>query len=373
MQWVTQGTTFARQKAIWGRARAIDGNLSTHTDIALEFQDHDALSLESRYRPQEGNAKDGETDDRGDSEILGKIQQRLHMFEGLRALSGSLQEEQERELEPEIEQERQLERPAPAEAEQHSVHPDVLSFVKTGRIRCTKQSKAFIPAFRVFRETSAVRDFDLDTTPTGLLVTQDFCRTVKRGGSHGEWMDDYQRTVQWVLTDHQPSGKVGTMVVLSPFEANALMATIETSYSVSLHLFSPRQNEAFRPLDNLALYSVPKIRQLSIPDRLRIELMLFSGQLYFDNFEQYVMACDFLCLAYEASSESSVVSSCGFISPKSHKPDRDQATIFQRSPVKLLKTVLESMRRHGESIEKTHMGKVLGGVLLTRHDFRASF
>lgn len=370
-QWVTQGTTFARQKSIWDQTRVDNGHLFVCGDIAQEFQENDALTLKARYQPHERNVQHEETSGNGDSAILGQIQQRNSQFGGFNILSGSLQEEQERELAPEIEQERQVERPAPAEAEKHRVHPDVKSFVRTGEIRCTTRDKAFIPAFHIFKQTSAGRCFHLDTAPTGLLVTRDFSKTVTSRESAGNLMDDYQRAVQWVLTDRLSGNRVSTMVVLSPFEANTLMSTIESSNSVVLHLFAPRQNEAFRPLDDLALYSMPEVHRLSIPSRLRIELMLFSGQLYFDSFKQYASACDFLCLAHEPSSGSFVVGPGGFISPQSHRPDRDQATIFQETPVKFLKTILTSMRRPGESIDKTHMGKVLEGALLTIEDFQS--
>ena len=366
-QWVTQGTTFSRHKAIWDRAKA-DCGLPTHS--AEGFQDIDALSLEARYRPQASFPQhEDESHGSSDREILGLITERRSQFEGFNVLSGSLQEEQERELAPEIEQERQLERPAPAEAETHWVHPDVDFFVRTGVIQRSARDEAFIPAFHVFKQTSAAADFNIDSMPTELLVTRDFSRTIQRKNGISDLMDDYQRTVHWVLTDRQPGERVSRMVILSPFEANVLMATIETSTSVVLHLFAPRQNETYRPLDDLRLYSIPEVPHLSIPHRLRTELLLFSGQLYFGSFDQYARTCEFLCLAHMAMSETSTVGPDGFISPQSHSADRDQSTIFHKSPVRFLKGILTKMRRHGESIDKTHLGKVLEGAQLAEEDF----
>lgn len=52
------------------------------------------------------------------------------------------------------------------------------------------------------------------------------------------------------------------------------------------------------------------------------------------------MACEFLCLAHTARSESFVVGRGGFISPQSHRLDRDKSTKFHDTPVRFLKTIL---------------------------------
>jgi hypothetical protein len=55
----------------------------------------------------------------------------------------------------------------------------------------------------------------------------------------------------------------------------------------------------------------------------------------------------------------------GFI----ERPIHDQTCGFGTSPVKFLKIILTKIRLNCEGIEKTHLGKVLEGALLTEDDF----
>lgn len=291
------------------------------------------------------------------------------MYEGLEISSRDLQEEQERELAPEIEQERQLERPAPADPAAHNLHPDVIAFVKSGKLNRSENNDAFMLAFDVYRKTSAAEYMKLDSFPRALLATKDFVTTVNNTKMPGSCMDTYLRSAQWVLTDRQKDGGVRTMVIISPYEANKLIETIRTSEHAVLRLFAPRINLGFFPLDHLALYTIPSPVHQMIPTRLVIELMLFAGQPYFASFEQYVEVCKFLCLAHEAAAENLAVRSDGFIDPASHRSERDPDTILKESPVKFLKVLMTRVRRACEGIEKTHLGKLLEGAVPTEEDF----
>jgi hypothetical protein len=282
--------------------------------------------------------------------------------------SRSLQEEQERELAPEIEQERQLERPKPAEPAPHSVHPDVLVYVKEGRIKRTGGNDGFMWAFDIFNDTTPSEHFRVDNLPRALLVTWDFARTIERSKVTGVRMDSYLRAVQWVLTGRGPAREISTMVIISPHEVNKLIPEIETSKCVSHHLFSPRVNQTLQPLDHMGLYTIPRAIDQAIPRRLIIELILFSGQTYFSSFEQYVEVCGYLCLAHEATDGDMVVRPDSFIDPASHGTQRDPYTIVKQSPVNFLKGVM-TIRRSGETIEKTHLGRLLNGSLLDEDDF----
>jgi hypothetical protein len=42
---------------------------------------------------------------------------------------------------------------------------------------------------------------------------------------------------------------------------------------------------------------------------------------------------------------------------------------MRRSPVPFLRTLLMKIRREGEGIEKTHLGRILNGVRLEEADF----
>lgn len=57
----------------------------------------------------------------------------------------------------------------------------------------------------------------------------------------------------------------------------------------------------------MGLYTIPRAIDQTIPRRLIIELILFSGQTYLSSFEQYIEVCDYLCLAHEATDGDMVV------------------------------------------------------------------
>ncbi|CAG8236832.1 unnamed protein product [Penicillium salamii] len=77
-------------------------------------------------------------------------------------------------------------------------------------------------------------------------------------------------------------------MIISPYEANVLMLVIEKSQAVTLHLYAPRQNWEFAPLDRLSLYNTPRIQEISlIPTVLRRQLNLFVGQLYLESYGDY--------------------------------------------------------------------------------------
>lgn len=62
-----------------------------------------------------------------------------------------------------------------------------------------------------------------------------------------------------------------------------------------------------------------------------------------------------------------IVRTDGFIEANEQSQDE---TRFTESPVQFLKILLTKIRRDCGGIEKTHMGKVLSGILLTNEDFK---
>lgn len=46
-----------------------------------------------------------------------------------------------------------------------------------------------------------------------------------------------------------------------------------------------------------------------------------------------------------------------------------ESSTFTKSPVRFLKSFLSKVRRDGQSIEKTHLGRILDGALLQLRDF----
>jgi len=362
--WATQGQRFQQQSELWAEARDRNGFNMAKTH-AQKFLEEESQSLEHRYRPvadlnvssfiREGKSKYGDM-----------IAERCREFNDLKFNAATLQEEQERELAPEIEQERQVQKPASAEPALHEVHPDMIRFVAEGIP--IADSKAYVPAFEILRNTSAATHLDVSQFPRDLLVTMDFGRTVKVSGS-SYISDAYLRPVQWILTSvgDETCNKAIYMMIISPHEAQELLPKISNSKKVALHLYSPRSNLGLRAIDGLQLYTIPaQPTTRIIPRQLIVQLNLFAGQLYLDSFDDYVEVCDMLGIAWQATKPGYVVAADGFI--VKHGSGTSKST-FKDSPVKFLRVLLTKIRRNCEGVDKTHMGKILDGRLLCASDF----
>ncbi|KAE8440778.1 hypothetical protein EG329_006578 [Mollisiaceae sp. DMI_Dod_QoI] len=364
--WAEQGRRFEHQSSIWAECRTPDGILMSKSQ-AEKFLEDESRSLDDRYRPR--SSTDISTiAQSSDNHNLNLITDRCRELNHLEFNSATLQEEQERELSPEIEQERQVQKSAPAKPRDHHLHLDLVKFVSTGVL--VTGSKAYVPAFEALRTTSVAAHLDVSHFPKGLLVTTDFANTIQVSDTRSYVSDSYQWPVQWILTSTEvaSSNAVKHMLIISSFEAQEISSIIKVSKTTTLHLYAPRPNLGFRPLDHLDLFTYPSRHEsLAIPRNLTVLLNLFAGQLYLDSFEEYIEVCELLGLAWEKSEEGSVVAADGFIL-KDKKTGAPTST-FKDSPVKFLKVFLTKIRRNCETIDKTHMGKLLDGTLLTRADF----
>ncbi|KAH1338971.1 hypothetical protein KXX67_009426 [Aspergillus fumigatus] len=344
--WAAQGKRYIQQCRLW-EAASQDGKVQLSFSRASEFLEPESQSLDDRYRPR-----------RGEATVL------HHQSD-----ETQLQEEQERELAPEIEQERQIERPPPAEPNQHCLHADLLTFVSTGILK--EHSSAVWPAFEALRNTSAARYLDVSQFPPGLRVTTDFATTIQFREGSSSLSDAYQRPVQWVLTHSiydSTSGKrnASHVIIISPYEAMHLLPEVRRSTGATIHLYAPRQHLSFVPLDRLDLYNIPsRADPIDIPDDLKIQLNLFAGQLYIASYDEYLRLCDTLGVASAATPDNLSVAADGFIL----RGNVTGKSTFSQSPLKFLQVLLSQIRKDGQDISKTHIGKLLDGRLLEARDF----
>jgi hypothetical protein len=404
--WATQGSRFERQKHIWETARTEDSYEITE-DLAKNFLEDEAVSLDTRYRPRGGEEAGDVIPHTIASSRRKELLDRCAKFDCHKFGSATMQEEQERELSPEIEQERQIERPPKAKPLEHEMHKDVAAFVASGVI--PKNSPAFLPAFQTLKRTSAAAFFELTKFPSELMVTKDFARTVEMA-TNESGVDTFQRPVQWILTSTSKSN-MKDMVIISPFEAQKLKQRDggPVQMRVNLHLYAPRHSPSFRPLDKLDLYTIGAAQLdavAAVPPELRIQLNLFAGQLYFDSQDEYISACDYLCLASsmlheddEPGSPEIRVQADGFVvysaakngskeqksgreggegrvqpSGLENQEDPEHSTVlagrrFTASPVLFLRTHFTNVRHDFINIDRTHWGRVLSGELLGESDF----
>ncbi|KAF5635112.1 uncharacterized protein FTJAE_6495 [Fusarium tjaetaba] len=348
--WLAQGVRFSKQEVIWSR-------LSDKDTKPDEFLEDEGQSLRERYLPQKGLSDLSSLTQGLDDSVAEVFKSRCDEFGLGRLRTRSLQEEQERELAPETQHERQIEKLPALKPDTHSVNRLLQEWIVEGSF--PESSTAFRtimkPAFQSLSKTSAAIHFDVKEFPETVWVTMDFAHTVKGVFSGNSYSDSYQRPVQWVLSGKNEEG-VSRMVVIGPFEAQHFLPLIEDSEHVTLHLYAPRVNLSFRPLDDLQLYSVGKKVVEGIPRDIITFLNLFAGQLYLSSYEDYKLVCDLLGLAWDAADDGAGGgrgSRCG----------------FTKSPATFLKELLEKVRQDCGTIDKTDMGKVIEGVRLVESDF----
>ncbi|KAM3420188.1 hypothetical protein BST61_g3479 [Cercospora zeina] len=273
--WQVQGERFCHQEKLWQEHQQ-DGIMTK--DLAERYQEDEAQSIEQRYRPRQAQSQPTHLVNSSDARLR-LISQRCEEHDDLNLNASALQEEQERELSPEIEQERQVQRPAPAEPAKHSLHRDVVAFAKQGLYSST--SSAYMPAFQALHDTSAAKGFQPAqlNKDSKLLVSVDFVKTVETFGGSSYVSDSYQRPVTWLLSTKTLKGDtIDRLLIISPYEANELYPSMATS-KATLHLFKPRSNSGYAPLDRLDFHTVPIQSRPCVPRSLAIQLNLFSGQL----------------------------------------------------------------------------------------------
>ncbi|KAK1584813.1 LOW QUALITY PROTEIN: uncharacterized protein LY79DRAFT_591979 [Colletotrichum navitas] len=353
--WANQGRRYQRNNALWSEAHT-DGETKLSGEHAEKFLEEEAQTIENRYSPRnrfDASQLSPDTQHQNDD-----ITKRLLQFGGLNPESTTFREEQERELSPEVEQERQIEKPPAATPATHTIHPDVRTFISQGFY--PSQSKAFLAAFRALSDTSAAKFYDVGKFNPGLLVTQDFARTIVPLGKDYT-ADLFQRNVQWILTSSTSSGTIETAIIISPYEAQELLPDIQNSHCVALHLYAPRPNMGYRALDTLDLYTTPKQSlNRTLPDLFLTELNLFSGQLYMKSTKEYLSICGYLGLKFpdQESSESDGDSYSANVASS------EAANLHQ-----FMRILLAKIRRNCQSIDKTHLGRILEYRALEASDF----
>jgi hypothetical protein len=303
------------------------------------------------------DARDFETHDA----IVKAIWKECQRF-GVTSLHGvRLQEEQEREVAQETEQERAVERPAPATPEKHWLSPFLTEFVSTGRIHST--SGTFIPAAQIFNQTSVATKM-VDGWSESLLATRDFARTIK--ASHRNLLDDYLRRISWVLSSDSQT------VIISPYEANELIPLIRKSSHVRLHVYSPKVTKDMGRFDEMESLSLSVMPRRKLDGDLVRTLNLLSGQVCLSDLnKEYMELCTFLGLYLgnvRDDDKDYVDAEGGFVSSIRRKDLGMGRSPFEENPVGFVKEVMK-LRRKGQDYLKTHMGKLLSAVPLTKNDF----
>ena len=269
-------------------------------------------------------------------------------------------EEQEREVNHEVEWERQVERPPRAQPADHIVRWDIRKFVETGML---PRSSAHILPLLVPINMARALDLSTEWSPSPLTTT-DFTTTVLN--SNGARLTQYLRPVNWILSSG--SGKDSIVIVISPFEANELLPEIRKKRKVRLHIYAPRVTSSMRSFSDLTFHFIPDTpaERWTAPEHARIALNLFSGQLYFDDKEEYESVCVLLALS-QAHPGAEYCQVDGFVQPK-YRTGRPSP--LAKSKISTLKTLI-GLRRKGMSYDRTHLGQILNAIPLSDETLRA--
>ncbi|RCI17130.1 hypothetical protein L249_2102 [Ophiocordyceps polyrhachis-furcata BCC 54312] len=251
--WLTQGSRFYKQKAQWDVFPGDEVGSHRRVQWAKGFREKEAQTLEDHYQPGKAHTSLDSLIQTVEEKSRELLRRRCEDF-GLVRLqrAAALQEEQERELSPEVERVQQVELPPAVKAAVHAISHGIRDFVVKGRI--AERPVGLKPAFQALGGTSAAEYLDVAEFPCLFWVTNDFISTVETSRENGSHSDSFQRGVQWVLTNTTRNG-AAQLVLISPYEAQELLPTIERSEFVTLHLYSARKSLEMASLDRLTLYT----------------------------------------------------------------------------------------------------------------------
>ncbi|KAI0066738.1 hypothetical protein BV25DRAFT_1972593 [Artomyces pyxidatus] len=355
-QWDMQGHDFARRQTAYAEYQNSQGDIEILRNGWIQPE---ARTLEEMYGP----ARSGSSQALDNIARIPALTERLKELGAQKMADARMEEEQEREVSHEIERERQVQRPPKARPAEHKLSAAIQNFIRTGQLPNTPSSPDIVP---LFQPLHAVRTSNRQGAwSPRLLATTDFSITVTR---HDRWaLTDYLRPVNWILSNSE-----GSLVAISPFEANALLPELRASRAVHLHIYAPRVTQAAPSFSDLRFCCIPPLPPAwAPPPRLvRSQLNLWAGQLYIDDAATYTELCAFLGVELEAASEgASHRESDGFVLPGHRLPGRRVLeSPFSESPLPALRELV-GLRRKGMGFLGTHLGQVLHSRRLTEEDF----
>jgi hypothetical protein len=350
--WAAQGRQHQRHQLLMDAADKGD-RYEFSSETAAQFLESNGVTLRDRYRPAH-NGQAGQTLSR---EAV-RIQRRCRAF-GVGGSGAALHQEQERERELLAEREEPPPEPQPLPVRPlaPSLHPHVEVFVRTGEI--LPGSEAFLPALHSLVGSSVAHLLQDLQWPPDLLATADFAGTVQVPipATSGA-ADAYQRPVQWIAT--APTGSGIVAVVLSPWEANALMPTFRAGgTAATLHLFAPRTSLATRSADDLLLYMTPPLLPgWRAPRALLLTLRLFAGQLYLRSYDEYVSMCRLLGVPCHADTDG------GESSSGAKEQEEEDAYAFGPAAVPFFLALFKRIRHPAADFSTTDLGHIFAGDVL---------
>jgi hypothetical protein len=337
--WANQGVNFDVRRRAYEEHHK---NRISDAELAVVLRERESHTLEELY------GVELVLENRNDrSSTLQKNIQKHCTELGIKPSQNSaLLEEQERELAHEKENEREVERVPQAQPLQHHIDRNLAAFIRAGT-----DSKSFISLRACLANTSRIAWLPQGEVfqSTKLRTTKDFRDTIELSSiSWSGHMDSYLRPVQWILS----SSKSDLLLLISPFEANALLPQIRKSNTAHLHLYAPRVSRNTDSFEDLQSFVVPHPRR-SLPSRSIIhELNLFAGQLFFTNPRALKEVCAMLGLYLEPVNDLQLqgeVDATGFVRDAAARSALGiGACAFVANPLPFIRELF-GWRRKGES------------------------
>ena len=305
-------------------------------------------------------------------EIHRAVLKRLDDYGGSKQrLAQLLDEEQQRELEVELEEERQLARPPPLEPYEPTWHEELerLCDVERDALKLDRYPEVFLPLSYAF-----VRTTFLDNCPDvnwgkNLWISTEFQKVIQ---TQGESLNPFLRPPRWILVYRNRD-----IIFLSPFEANQLMARLNSneynSSSTTLRLLLPRTKRSQSIFVNTFSLTIPPLIQLSdrtdpfiIPNDWLAQLFVFNGTLFFETTAEQAAYCQCLSLcpkprtpAENDAFENCSIATDGFISRDEHRRYLQiHHAPFSFNPIMFVKQLLEN-RNNSQASITSHVGSII--------------
>ena len=253
-------------------------------DRLLEgLRERDVFTVEEMYRPSyagEANPLPFDiSDEERDMPEMRALRQKWSQLAGIENLDAEIEVETSKELSKEIEKIKEMDKPPAYEPHDPLASTQLSPSIQSG----TLEPKYFVPAFRLFQETTAAKFMaEPDAWYTCLYVTRDFATTIKDSSSK---KDTCLKPVNFLLSfEYSPD----LLLIISQYEANEIMPLVKQSTKAILHVYSPRVSRGMETYDELDFYRVTATeRPYTPPPKVQAILNVFAGQLYFSDQHHY--------------------------------------------------------------------------------------
>ena len=161
---------------------------------------------------------------------------------------------------------------------------------------------------------------------------------------------------------------IKAIVLLSPFEANALLPDFRRGLGAQLHMFAPRVRQGQSLMLCERSLTLPHVQAAPIPDSLIAQLLAFSGSAFFGSAGEQDAYCNFLGLYPRPRSQIEDnafqwgdIQLDGFCPPEKRQllvRIEGGGCAFQRSPVLFITELLDARGWMGHASE-SHVGQLL--------------